>query len=510
MNAKTSPLISFLCDPTSYPPASSIHFPSGDSVTHIETLASHLFLVGPYAYKLKNPLYLDFIDSRDPLRRWHFCEEEMRLNQRLAPGLYREVIGIMRRNDGSFELSPPSPECVDFLLKMCRFESGATLESLLATDPPSSAQLERLAELIATLHLQEPPHPDFPATSVLRRQIEANRPVLLKSLPDSIRIDSLIARQIAAFASNESLFASRAPFFVKKIHGDLHSRNICRFDGELLPFDGIEFNPELNTIDTMNDIAFMVMDLMYQEAWSCLSIFLSHYLRITGDYQGLALIPLLVSYRATVRAKILALSPSGWNADAEKYLLLAETALSWRKPTFIAVGGLSGAGKSTVAHQIGRAQGAVVIRSDYIRKELTGVEDTEPAPSGAYSAEMTARVYELMITRAAAVLAGGLPVVLDATFQSREAQLLVAGLAEIRGAECHCIWCHCRTEIALERIRNRTGDPSDATEEIRARQEAIASFPTGKWQVLSTDGTREEVAASISSKPFEWLRRNHF
>ena len=498
MNPKTSSLISFLCDPTSYPPASSPLFPSGDSVTHIETLTSHLFLVGPYTYKLKNPLHLDFIDTRDPIRRWHFCEEEMNLNRRFAPKLYREVVGIIQRKDGSYELAPPSPDCVDFLLKMYRFETGATLESLLTTNPPPPPQLERLAELIAILHLQEPPLPDVPATSVLKRQIEANRSVLLKSVPDSGRIDSLIARQVAAFAASEPLLSTRAPFFVKRIHGDLHSRNICRFEGELVPFDGIEFNPELNTIDTMNDIGFMVMDLIHQKAWSSLSIILSHYLRITGDYQGLALIPLLVSYRATVRAKVLSLSPAGWDDDAEKYLFLAENALSWHRPTLIVVGGLSGAGKSTVAHQIARARGAVIIRSDYIRKELSGVDETEPAPPDAYSREMTSRVYELMICRASAVLSGGLPVVLDATFQSRDAQLLVAGLADIRGAVCHRIWCHCHTETALRRIRHRTGDPSDASEEIRARQETIASFPTSDWHVLSTDGTTEEVAASVS------------
>lgn len=483
MPCRTPPssLISFLQKSSSY------GLPR-ESVIHRETHTSHLFLVNGSAYKLKKALHLDFIDSREPLKRREFCLEEVRLNRRFAPTLYEEVVGIGQRGDGSYFLCTPEENCVDFLVKMRRFPDDALLESRLHSNPPSTAHLEQFAASLAHVHLMEQPCTQHPAPRVLERYLRTNAEVL-RTGTASDRVYALLAAQLAQFAAHEPLMTQRCAHYVKRLHGDLHTRNICTIDDQLVAFDGIEFNSDLNTIDTMADLSFLVMDLLRLGATTPLSIIISAYLRLTSDYWGLCLLPLLVSYRAAVRAKVALLAADHWDEQAEQYLSLAERSLTYRQPTLYAIGGLSGAGKSTVAHLVARSVGGIVIRSDFVRKELFGGSDQETAPPHAYTESASHDVYHTLITRAAAALRSGLPVVVDATFIRPSHQRLITALGATLGARCVPLWCYCAHSTALERMAKRVGDPSDATGAVRAAQEERATAPLGDWIWMSTEGT---------------------
>lgn len=486
-------VISFLTNPASYGSSAS-------SVVHLETHASHLFLVGTEAYKLKKPLFLDFIDARAPLRRRQFCFDEIRLNQRTAPTLYEAVVGIARRSDGSLTLSPPHDSCIDFLVKMRRFDDNALLSSIIERGDDKKHMIESLALSIASMHKREAPNPEYPSTSILDKLLRENLQTLKKVPQLKKRAEMLLAQQLARYAALLPLLESRSTAFVKQLHGDLHTRNICLFEGSLVPFDGIEFNQDLTIIDTLLDVSFLVMDLLHLGAHRTLSPFLSTYLRGTGDYCGLPLLPLFVSYRATIRAKVLALEPSRWSERGEQYLRLAERMIKHQQPNLFVIGGLSGTGKSTIAERIGEISGGIVIRSDYLRKELFGGSITTPAPASAYDAQATEQVYRLMVTRAAAALASNLLVILDATFLSEHHQLLIQGLAETTGAGITRVWCHCSTKTALTRIGERVGDPSDATAGVRFQQEQGGCPCPENWLPLSTEGTIGEIEAELRQR----------
>jgi aminoglycoside phosphotransferase family enzyme/predicted kinase len=485
-----SRLIPFLCDPASYGICAT-------SVIHQETLASHIFLVGDSAYKLKKPLYLDFIDARDPLRRRKFCSDEMLLNQRFAPRLYESIIGIRQLADGSFAISPPDDSCIDFLIKMRRFADDDLFSAIIARGEDDREKMERFALSLAQVHRQEQPHPEYPAVAVLGNLIENNIAQIPSHEKNRSRIEALKGCQIARCVTLAPLMRDRSKTFVKKLHGDLHTRNICLFEGELVAFDGIEFNSDLNTIDTMLDLSFLVMDLIQLNAYRALSIILSTYLRSTSDYCGLSLLPLFTSYRATIRAKIEALGPAGWGERGERYLCLAEKTILYQQPILFVIGGLSGAGKSTVAQIIGEAVGGIVIRSDFIRKEIFGGSITEKAPPTAYYSAATEQVYHELVTRTAAALPSGLPVIVDATFLNRDHQLLMSGLAQTTGAKITPIWCQCSSTTAADRIENRSADPSDATIAIRIAQERQSESTPDDWIMLSTEGTVADVKEEL-------------
>jgi aminoglycoside phosphotransferase family enzyme/predicted kinase len=488
MSNKASPssLITFLCDPASYGS-------SATSVVHHETHASHIFLVGDAAYKLKKPLYLDFIDARDPLRRRKFCRDEILLNQRFAPRLYESIIGVKQFSNGSFTLSPPEDSCIDFLVKMRRFNDDDLFTKIIECGEDDREKMERFALALAEVHLQEQPRPEYPAVAVLEKLIKDNIAQIPSDGENRARIEALKGCLLARYATMAPLMKERSNTFVKQLHGDLHTRNICLFEGELVAFDGIEFNPDLNTIDTMLDLSFLVMDLIHLKAYRAVSIILSTYLRSTSDYFGLSLLPLFISYRATIRAKIEALGPAGWGNRGDKYLLLAEKTILYQQPILFVVGGLSGAGKSTIAQIIGEAIGGIVIRSDFVRKEIFGGSLSEKAPAIAYQSAATEQVYHELITRTAAALESGLPVIVDATFINREHQLLISGLAHTTGAKITPLWCHCSSTTAANRIAKRSDDPSDATISIRIDQERKCVSTPSDWIAFSTEGTVAEV-----------------
>ncbi|MGD8908823.1 MAG: hypothetical protein PVI92_05695, partial [Chromatiales bacterium] len=277
-------------------------------IAHIETHISHLLLVGDYVYKIKKALDLGFLDFSTLEKRRLCCEEELRLNRRLAPELYRELV--------TFRGTPDQPslaaegEPLEYAVKMRRFQQ----RSLLSHTLPEQHELDLLAQQVAEFHQRIPHAPVdslWGTPEVVLEPMEENfRQIrnLKHPLLEGGRLESLQnwTENIMSVIT-PLLHERREAGMIRECHGDLHLNNITRFEGRLMPFDGIEFNPALRWIDTLSDLAFLLMDLQHRGLTQAAARLLNDYLELTGDYAGLPLLPFYLLYRAMVRAKVCAI-----------------------------------------------------------------------------------------------------------------------------------------------------------------------------------------------------------
>jgi predicted kinase len=291
---------------------------------------------------------------------------------------------------------------------------------------------------------------------------------------------------------------------VRACHGDLHLRNICLFDGAPTLFDAVEFNEDISCIDVLYDVAFLLMDLWHRGLAVHANVVLNEYLERTHDLDGLPLLPLFLSCRAGVRAKTSAAAArvqpvregaAALQDAARRYLQLARELLTPPAACLIAIGGLSGSGKSTLARRIapaiGAAPGAVIVRSDVIRKEILGVAPTTRLGSEGYTPEVSSRVYRLAAQRGAAALAAGHAVIADAVFARPGDRAAIAGVAADAGVPFVGIWLEGSVPLLAQRLRDRRADASDATPAVLAGQVSAALGPI--------DWTRLDGSADIES-----------
>jgi len=481
----------------------SLFVPPPDAV--IETHISRVFLSGSRAWKLKKAVTLPYVDFSTLEQRRIACEREVELNRRTAPELYLGVRAVGRDADGRLTLDGTAAP-VEWLVEMRRFDPGQTLDHVVARGGLDAETTEALAETIARFHQAAAPVA-MGAEAALSAALAANERAFAGLDPAALPAADLqdfrdalpaeLARQAALLAGRQ------AAGHIRRGHGDLHLRNIVLIDGRPVLFDCLEFDDRLATCDTLYDFAFLLMDLLVNRQRALASRALNRYLEASDDYEGAGLLPLYIAVRAAVRCHIVALKPETW-PQARQYLALARAALQPRLPQLIAIGGLSGTGKSTVARQIAPRLpgicGAVILRSDVIRKRLHGCPLDRRLPDSGYSAEAGRQTYATLYELARRLLAGGNTVILDAVFGQAGERAAAAALAAAAGAPFSGFWLTAPAEILMARVTSRHGDASDATADIVRWQQQMFGR-AGDWRQIDAGGSIDDSVAHVLAVP---------
>lgn len=449
----------------------------------VETHISWVLLTGPYAYKIKKPVDLGFLDFSSLARRQHFCEEEIRLNSRLAPAIYLEVVPIY--GTASQPSLRPTGEVIEYAVKMRQFPQPAQLDRVLQRGELNTGHIEQLAETVARFHQDiavadsDSPFgtPDRIMAPCLENfdQIEAR----IGDPDDRQRLEALrLWTQRQSERLQDTMVARKAGGFIRECHGDLHLRNIALLDDTPQVFDCIEFNDDFRWIDVMSEIAFTMMDLEDRRRRDFAWAFLNHYLELTGDYAGLALLRYFLVYRAMVRAKVdcIRASQQGLGdhekqdnlAEYRSYITLAEAYTHERQPVLFINHGLSGSGKTYFSQAILEHLPAVRIRSDIERKRLFGLEASARTASGIeggiYSRDASVRTYERLRELAGTIIGAGYPVLVDATFLKRARRQLFAAQAELLGVRFVILEFTAPEAVLRQRIVERAARNHDASE----------------------------------------------
>lgn len=498
-------LVTALHDPRCYPhPVDRVH--------EIETHISTILLAGEYAYKIKKPVHFGFVDYLDLERRRYFCGEELRLNRRLAPHIYLDVVAIT--GSARTPRIGGTGAAIEYAVQMRRFPQECRLDFLLARNDVSLEEMAALGRQLADFHAgARTPPADSPygSPAAIVAPVRDTLTDLAHLLPT--RNQALAALTAWCEASMERLADTfeqrRHQGAVRECHGDLHLANIVRWPQEVTVFDGVEFNPELIWIDVMCDIAFALMDLEHRGAPRHAHRLLSAYLECGGDYPGLVVLDFYKLYRALVRAKIAALRRDQLDSDdpasaaaqqeATDYLLLAQRYTAARTPALYITCGLSGSGKSTVAQHLVDEIGAVRIRSDVERKRLFGMPADARSGAGLqeaiYTPEASERTYRRLASLAEAALRAGYTTVVDAAFLHRRQREPFIALARRLQVPCAILVVHAAEQVLAERItarQARAEDPSEATLEVLRHQLGQVEWPTERESAcirVDTDST---------------------
>ncbi len=468
----------------------------------IETHISWVLLAGEWAYKIKKPLDLGFLDFSTPARRRFCCEEEIRLNRRLAPDIYVDVVPITGEA-GAARIGGEGP-VLDWAVRMRAFPADATLDR---ADRLTGAQIDAIADAVARFHAAIDPAPvDSPYGSpeAVMYPVRENFRQIRALAPEAA--DTELLDRLAAWSETEGArlaehFADRKNGgWVRECHGDLHLGNIAWVNDRPLIFDCIEFNPALRYIDVTSEVAFLGMDLLSRGRADLAWRFLNRWLEHTGDYAGLAALPFYQVYRAMVRAKVGFIRAGQGDAAAAQtaldHLRLADRLARPRRPALLLMHGVSGSGKTQLSQRVLETLGAIRLRSDVERKRLFGLaprEDSARIPGGIYTEAASRRTFARLAEIAALLLRQGYSVILDATFLRRVHRQPMLDVAEAAGVPWRILSLRASRPVLTERVRRRAevrGDASEATVEVLLRQlEAQEPFDAREAQhVLSFAG----------------------
>jgi hypothetical protein len=485
----------------------------GVPIVRIDTHGAAVFLAGPDVYKVKRAVRFPFMDFSTLDRRRVACEAEVAVNRTNAPQLYLGVVAITRGASG-LTLAGEG-EVVEWAVHMRRFDEGRTLDHLADRGEIDPALVARLATAVEAAHRVAPMVMGKETTKTFRCQIEQ---VLdgLACVPDvfpPIAVTALQASMRAAFARVEPLLREReAHGETRRCHGDLHLGNIVMIEDRPVLFDAIEFDEKIATCDVLYDLAFALMDLWTRELRREANHLLARYLWLRADVErqlaGLAALPLFLAMRAAIRAEVTALRPGDreiHSARARSYLEAARDFLADAPVELVAVGGLSGTGKTMLAEAlaagIGRPPGAVHLRSDIERKRLARHGELDRLPDAAYRPESSAMTYERLRNLAAITLAAGQSVVVDATHRRPEDRAALRALAARSGARFTGLWLDAPTAVRTARVTRRRLDASDATALVASAQDRD-EVGAMDWRRLEVSGPLEAVihAALVAMK----------
>lgn len=455
----------------------------------IETHISLVFLNDNYAYKLKKARTLPFVDFSNTEQRIHYCHEELKLNRRTAPDIYLEVLPIYRHLDGhlSFEKdTEEQSEIIDAVLKMRRFDDQLLLSKLAKNKKLNAPMMTQLAQTIANFHHQAQISSDYQGAKRLKDIVELNRlsEAMVNQVLGHQGMSKLNQHLLSDIEEHTKLLNARAiNGKVRRCHGDLHLNNICLWQQTPTPFDCLEFNESMATTDVLYDLAFLLMDLWHHKQYDLANWLMNRYLDQNDESDGLALLPLFMSLRASIRAMVIATQAANSNKDsiaeqcrkeAQSFLDLATDLLTRSEPRLVAIGGLSGSGKSTLATAlapyIGSAPGARVLSTDRIRKRLFNIAVEERLPTESYTEASSNLVYRTQRELCTAVLQAKHSVIADAVFAKDWEREAIESCANYLQVPFHGVWLEAPADKLIERVKARKHDPSDATVSVVEKQ----------------------------------------
>lgn len=484
-----------------------------EAVTRIDTHGAVIFLAGPVAYKVKRAVRFTFMDFSTVEKRRAACEAEVAINTIDAPDLYLGTVAITQSPTG-LELGGQG-KAVEWAVRMRRFDSDLTVDHIADAGALTSLLVTKLTRTVLASHARATRREGGPATASLARYIVENRDAFLRSpelfQPESVSL--LTRRAEAAFAEVQALLLSRGEAgFVRRCHGDLHLRNLVLLKGEPTLFDAIEFDEAIATGDVLYDLAFLLMDLCQRNLRHEANQILNRYLAESDEanLEGLAALPLFLALRAGIRAKVDAAGLAHHDgeerersaAEAGHLFSTAERFLAPAEVRLVAIGGLSGTGKSVVsadvAPHLGRAPGAVHLRSDVERKAMFGVADTERLPATAYHPEITSKVYARLLRKARLVASAGYCVIIDAVHAREEERRRIEEMALSLKIAFFGFWLEAPTTVLRSRVEGRRGDASDADASIVELQ---TRYDVGEisWRRLDASGVRQDLCRAIQS-----------
>lgn len=464
-----------------------------------------VFLAGTHALKIKRAVKYPYLDYSTLARRKEACEQELQINRAFAPKIYRGLRTVRQSPDGELSLDGAG-DVVEWVLDMNRFDERKTVNHLAEADALPPALLQDIAETIAAAHRSAPIVPSAPWVDSITRLVAVNTAAFTAAGFDAARTAALDEASRDSFARCRPLLESRGiQGHVRRCHGDLHLENIVVIDDHAVLFDAIEFDPAIASVDVLYDLAFTLMDFLHYQRRAAASLVFNRYLEVTGDAHlgALSLLPLLLSLRAAIRANVLLARPAqddtqrmALRRTSESYFDLACRLIAPPPPRLIAIGGLSGTGKSVLAHALAAEleplPGAVVLRSDVARKRQFQVADTVRLDADAYRPEVTAAVYAGLAERAAQVLAQGHSVIVDAVFAHEPERAAIAAVATTAGVPFHGLFLTADLATRIARIERRSGDASDATPAV-ARTQQQYDLGTLDWSTIDASGTEEQT-----------------
>lgn len=500
--ADPPPLIASLQDP-------SIYSHAVDSFEVIETHISWVILTGKFAYKIKKDVQYDFVDFSSLEKRQTYCERELELNRRLSPDLYLEVVQITGRETAPELNGGSSP--IEYAVKMREFPQDNLLSKKAESNALAAGTIDELAVLVGEFHDSinaDPPEDHFASPDLIRNNLTENFDAIDRDLLDTDTASTLDEIQYWSEERFRQL-SSRFPVrrrngSVKNCHGDMHLRNIVRYNDRLNIFDCIEFNDSFRWIDVMDEIAFLTMDLVERGHPEHAHRFVDRYLTHSNDYEGLPLLNFYRVYRAMVRCKVshLKAEPASVTQLPDDFFRYLETAGAFTRtanPVLMLTHGVSGTGKTTVGQSILEAIGAIRLRSDVERKRLAGVPFTRDAgesyQEGLYSEDMTRRTYETLETKAETVLQAGFPVIVDASFLRATDRDQFRSLGERLEVPFRILNVTCGEEELRKRLQRRQEDEtavSDAGVDVLENQlelkDPLTSQERTRAITIRTDG----------------------
>ncbi|PCD02228.1 aminoglycoside phosphotransferase [Sphingomonas spermidinifaciens] len=471
----------------------------------IDTHAATVFLAGDRAWKLKRAVRYAYLDFSTPELRRAALEAELLLNRRTAPGLYRAVLPVVRV-DETLAIGGEGP-AVDWILEMERFPDGALLDELADAGALDPGLMQGLADRIHGFHEHAERVVVRDGAMRFGNVIEGNAESLapFAGVLGEARIAALLQAQRASWKRHSGLLDERGrKGFVRHAHGDLHLANVALVEGEPTPFDCLEFSVELATIDTLYDLAFLLMDLWHRNLRTEANLVFNRYVDRSADENGVRLLPLFLSVRATIRAHVLTATAARSGAaeqtrEAEAFLSLAAELIAPVRPRLVTVAGLSGTGKSAVSRslgaELGAAPGARILRSDVLRKRLAQVPPEQKLPASLYSPLASRVVYTLLANLAGRHLAQGTAVIADAVAATPEQRDAIAHAAVHAHVSFVGLWLEASEDVRLDRVCARQADASDANAVVVVAQSDDYVPPPADWRRLPAAQPLADVVA---------------